>query len=209
MESKTPIKCRSCGTSEKVKEVGDFEMCEACEEATIKQLKEWKDSRTQIYPEIDHICDHIYLGNEDASMSKDLLVSKGIKRILVCGNYLEKHFPDLFEYHKISIDDAHRQNLFPYFLECFEFMAKPGSIFVHCAAGVSRSASIVIGYLIYSKNMKYVDAKELVKKQRSIIMPNMSFRWQLQKLSDIAASESPDWSQLQKLRLEDLNPDDA
>jgi protein-tyrosine phosphatase len=50
---------------------------------------------------------------------------------------------------------------------------------VHCAAGVSRSASFVIAYLIKKKEMLYPDALKYVKERRRVICPNGGFKKQL------------------------------
>lgn len=51
---------------------------------------------------------------------------------------------------------------------------------VHCYAGVSRSSSFVIAYVMNKYNMKYDDAKEKVKKHRACIHPGDGFVRQLQ-----------------------------
>ena len=57
---------------------------------------------------------------------------------------------------------------------------RKGGVLVHCYAGVSRSSSFVIGYVMRSRYMNYDDAKALVKKQRPCIYPNDGFVRQLQ-----------------------------
>ncbi len=55
---------------------------------------------------------------------------------------------------KISIDDSPFENISQFFGSCFEFISKNikyGNVFVHCVAGVSRSATIVIAYLMRIK----------------------------------------------------------
>lgn len=52
---------------------------------------------------------------------------------------------------------------------------KCGSVLVHCAAGVSRSASIVIAYLMRNNGMNYTEAYALVKNKRFVICPNHGF----------------------------------
>jgi protein-tyrosine phosphatase len=42
-------------------------------------------------------------------------------------------------------------------------------ILVHCMAGVSRSVSLVIAYLIKHKDMNYEAAYTLVKSRRKIV----------------------------------------
>jgi hypothetical protein len=41
---------------------------------------------------------------------------------------------------------------------------------------------MVIGFLMYSKEMKYLEAYEFVKKKRSIVCPNPGFSTQLKQL---------------------------
>lgn len=57
-----------------------------------------------------------------------------------------------------------------------------GSVLVHCNAGVSRSAMVVIGYLILEKNYSFQDAYDLVKRKRPSIQPNSGFLKQLKSL---------------------------
>ena len=52
---------------------------------------------------------------------------------------------------------------------------KSGSVLVHCAAGVSRSASIVIAYLMRIKGWTYAEAFSYVKSKRFVICPNSGF----------------------------------
>jgi atypical dual specificity phosphatase len=54
-------------------------------------------------------------------------------------------------------------------------LAKGEVIMVHCEAGISRSASMVIAYLIKYKKLALVDAYALVKSKRKQICPNHGF----------------------------------
>lgn len=53
------------------------------------------------------------------------------------------------------------------------------NILVHCIAGVSRSASLIIYFYMKKFNMTYNEAFNMVKKSRNIINPNESFKSQL------------------------------
>ncbi len=55
-----------------------------------------------------------------------------------------------------------------------------GKILVHCMAGISRSVSVVVYYLMKKHFMKYSDAISFVKNKRSIASPNNSFKLQLE-----------------------------
>lgn len=56
---------------------------------------------------------------------------------------------------------------------------------VHCYAGVSRSSSFVIAYLINKYLMTYDDAKDKVKKRRPCIQPGDGFIHQLRSYAKV------------------------
>lgn len=49
------------------------------------------------------------------------------------------------------------------------------NVLVHCQQGVSRSAAVVIAYLIYTHHMTYDAAFDLVKRKRACVKPNSGF----------------------------------
>lgn len=65
------------------------------------------------------------------------------------------------------------------FLE--ENLSEGRSVLVHCGAGVSRSGSAVIAYLMLSRQLHYNEALKLAKQAREWICPNTSFALQLEK----------------------------
>jgi protein-tyrosine phosphatase len=56
-----------------------------------------------------------------------------------------------------------------------------GKILVHCLAGVSRSATIVIAYLMKTQNLPFEQAYEVVRQKREFANPNQGFRKQLEE----------------------------
>ena len=50
-----------------------------------------------------------------------------------------------------------------------------GKILVHCHAGVSRSSSIVIAYIMYRTKATFDDSFSLVKKKHPPALPNTNF----------------------------------
>ena len=60
-----------------------------------------------------------------------------------------------------------------------EALSSGGKVLVHCYAGVSRSATIVIAYLILEHNLGCLEATALVKRQRPEVFPNAGFQRQL------------------------------
>jgi Dual specificity phosphatase, catalytic domain len=52
---------------------------------------------------------------------------------------------------------------------------------VHCLMGISRSATVVCGYLVATMKMTPDEALAAVKAKRGIVCPNMGFRRQLEE----------------------------
>ncbi|GJJ68887.1 tyrosine-protein phosphatase MSG5 [Entomortierella parvispora] len=77
----------------------------------------------------------------------------------------------------------HQRNLLEEFPEAFEFIdrirTEGGKVLVHCQLGVSRSASLVIAYVMQSRNMGLNEAYDFVKARSAVISPNMGLMYQL------------------------------
>ncbi|KAK9137194.1 hypothetical protein Sjap_007788 [Stephania japonica] len=77
-------------------------------------------------------------------------------------------------------------DLAQYFDECFEFIEEAkrtgGAVLVHCFAGISRSVTIVLSYLMKKHHLSLSQALEHVKSKRPRASPNLGFLLQLQKL---------------------------
>ena len=58
---------------------------------------------------------------------------------------------------------------------------KNKNVLIHCAGGVSRSASICIAYFMATHKKPYQDSYLHVKRGRKCIKPNQNFVQQLKK----------------------------
>lgn len=65
----------------------------------------------------------------------------------------------------------------------FDFISQAvkskNGVLVHCAAGISRSASVIIYYLMRAKGLTYDQAYGRLKRFRPIVQPNPGFEKQL------------------------------
>ena len=132
------------------------------------------------------IIDGLWLGNIAAAEDVIDLKKKGIKKILTVMNQDGPNYKseDGFIHKKIAIIDLSNQNIIKYFGECLNFINGEEKVLVHCMAGASRSATIVVAYLMWKEKMKYKDAMDFVKQKRFIIYPNLGFRDQLKKFEE-------------------------
>ncbi len=137
---------------------------------------------------MDKIIARLYLGNDVVAQNLSLLKEKKITHILnLTTNVPNKFEPDIV-YKKIIMFDTESQNIRQHFDESFQFIDeslrnKNNAVLVHCNAGISRSSSFVIAYLIQKKLFKsYKDALAHVRKCRPIVAPNKGFEKQLIKL---------------------------
>jgi protein tyrosine phosphatase len=136
---------------------------------------------------MNHIIDNIYLGNAEDAREYDLLKTKKITHILTAAIEQETPFINSFTYLKFPLYDSPYTDISKFIIPAIEFILdsqqKGGNILIHCAAGISRSASIVIAYLIIKKKMTYTQAYIFVKQKRPIINPNEGFQKSLIELS--------------------------
>eukprot|EP00347_Sterkiella_histriomuscorum_P016112 403354447 len=88
-----------------------------------------------------------------------------------------------FKYRVINILDMPYVNIMKHFASAISFIrdaiSSGGTILVHCYAGISRSASCVIAYLMQDKGMPFFEAMSYVRKRRHIVFPNFGFQRQL------------------------------
>ena len=96
---------------------------------------------------------------------------------------MEQKFADKIRYKVVELSDNEESDIRKHFRECIQFLdeeIKAGrTVYVHCMAGVSRSASVMISYFMWKYNMTMVDAMAAVKEKRPCIRPNDGFLLQL------------------------------
>jgi len=122
----------------------------------------------------------IFLGNYEAASDINLLKKYKIGAVLTvaAGTGLRYH-PDAVASHDlIPAMDVDYYDMTKHFDRCFDFIDKNRkftNVLVHCWAGISRSATIVITYLMKKYDFSFDEAHSFVKKKRRQIYPNPGF----------------------------------
>ncbi|XP_042527474.1 dual specificity protein phosphatase 8 [Dipodomys spectabilis] len=133
---------------------------------------------------LTRILPHLYLGSQKDVLNKDLMTQNGISYVLNASNSCPK--PDFIcesRFMRIPINDNYCEKLLPWLDKSIEFIDKAKlsscQVIVHCLAGISRSATIAIAYIMKTMGMSSDDAYRFVKDRRPSISPNFNFLGQL------------------------------
>jgi len=123
----------------------------------------------------------LYIGSMEAVHNLDLLRAHGITHLVQVLEvpWLPQSEDAGFACYRIDIEDRSSAALQPHLEAACNYiraaLGRGDNVLVHCQQGVSRSASIVIAYLIRERSMTYDAAFDLLKRRRQCIKPNSGF----------------------------------
>lgn len=139
----------------------------------------------------DMIEPNLYLSGEYEASDINALKKHKITHIVTINDFpLRPRIKETLTYINIKyirLPDATSSDLLSYFDETYEFIRHGlmrGAVLVHCQMGLSRSATIVIAYLMKKYRIGYKEALEKVRAKR-YVYPNPGFVSQLQKYKDL------------------------
>ena len=145
--------------------------------STIKILK---DDNTPI-----EIIPHLYLGSIGSASNLKELQNCKITHIVCCARGIKNFFPNNFKYLNLDLLDSETVDIKKYFEESGKFINEAiknnGNVLVHCHAGVSRSSTILIAYVMKYQGMKLDKVLELLRSKREKVNPNEGFIKQLKE----------------------------
>ncbi|NXG37874.1 DUS18 phosphatase, partial [Dromaius novaehollandiae] len=130
---------------------------------------------------LSRITPNLYLSDGAAASNKFLLLTNQITTVInVAVEVVNTFYPNI-EYMCVPVVDSPLS----WICSCFDAVAdkihsvsmRQGRTLLHCAAGVSRSATVCLAYLMKYQSMSLASAHAWVKSCRPIIRPNNGF-WQ-------------------------------
>ncbi|XP_044730446.1 dual specificity protein phosphatase MPK-4-like isoform X2 [Chrysoperla carnea] len=135
---------------------------------------------------LHEIQERLWLGNLTAASDIKVINEHKITHIITLDLVpLRRQITELSELTTkfVQIADVPKEDILSHFEDCYNFidncLQENGTVLVHCYYGMSRSATIVIAYVMKKNNMPFDEAFELVKSKRKFVHPNHGFQHQL------------------------------
>eukprot|EP01006_Ploeotia_vitrea_P066796 TRINITY_DN95739_c0_g1_i1.p1 TRINITY_DN95739_c0_g1~~TRINITY_DN95739_c0_g1_i1.p1 ORF type:complete len:203 (+),score=18.72 TRINITY_DN95739_c0_g1_i1:26-610(+) len=130
----------------------------------------------------------LWVASQAEIMKKDceFIRKNGITHILNCAGEEQCKLTKLVEnvqYHVIDAEDDEEYNMLQHYDEAEQFITSGiqagGKVVVHCGAGVNRSVTLCVAYMVAHEGVNLMDAIIPIRHQRRIILLNPAFRRQL------------------------------
>ncbi|XP_013776655.1 dual specificity protein phosphatase 22-B-like [Limulus polyphemus] len=134
----------------------------------------------------------LYVGNLRDSKDQEQLRENNISHIISIHDNAKKVLEDK-TYLIIQASDSPCQNLTQFFPRCNDFIhsarTNGGNVLVHCLAGMSRSVTVAVAYIMSVTSLDHKTALKVVRGARNVANPNFGFQKQLQEFETRKLSE--------------------
>uniref|UniRef100_A0A8C5PT92 Dual specificity protein phosphatase n=1 Tax=Leptobrachium leishanense TaxID=445787 RepID=A0A8C5PT92_9ANUR len=162
---------------------------------TVKELQSLLDVRRgPFFHHVDEVWPNLYLGDLSTANNRYELWKLGITHVLNAahGNRFSHGNHDFYgsniSYHGVPAFDLPDFDMSKYFYSASEFIhtalgTEKARLLVHCVVGVSRSATLVLAYVMIHHHLSLTQAIRTIQKNRWI-SPNPGFLRQLIKLDE-------------------------
>lgn len=145
---------------------------------------------------INKVLSDLYLGNFKDARDREQLARNNITHILSIHDTAAPILQEM-TYLCIPAADSPTQNLVQHFKKSIMFMhesrLKGEGCLVHCLAGVSRSVTLVVAYVMTVTTLGWQEALAAVKVARPCASPNVGFQTQLQEFESTQLQQFREW----------------
>ena len=151
--------------------------------------------------DLTEILPYLYLGTMNQALDEECRKKNDIEYVIniTVNCPAPDDFPEQ-KFFRIPIKDTFSENLLPYFERAFRFLdrarGKNKAVLVHCIAGISRSPTLVIAYIMQLFHINSDKAYKYVKNKRPIIAPNFNFMGQLLTFERVLKARTTNWINL-------------
>ncbi|TNN62154.1 Dual specificity protein phosphatase 5 [Liparis tanakae] len=137
----------------------------------------------------------LYLGSAYHASRQDYLSDLHITALLNVSRRDQQPAKGLYDYKWIPVEDSHMADISSHFQEAIDFIdhvkQSGGKVLVHCEAGISRSPTICMAYIMRTQQLRLDEAFDIIKQRRAVISPNFSFMGQLLQFESEVLSMAP------------------
>ena len=179
------MSCVSCNTKNTTITYNSLKYCNNCFDEMSNMFQKFSKNNEKnvdkTYQPPTKITDNVYIGSLN-SVNKEKLNELNITHIIVAGKNLVNENHDGFNILELLIDDSFEQELISNIKLVNNYMKSidnDDNVLIHCYSGISRSGSILIGYLMNKNKISYDKAYNFVKNIYPKIFPNENFQKQL------------------------------
>ncbi|GLV39449.1 uncharacterized protein CBL_13328 [Carabus blaptoides fortunei] len=134
----------------------------------------------------------LYVGNYRDSKDPAQLNKYNISHIVAIHDAARRLHSDK-HYLCVMASDSPDQNLTQYFTLCNDFIhaarLRDGNVLIHCLAGMSRSVTVAVAYIMSVTNLSWKEALKVVRAGRAVANPNIGFQKQLQDFENTRLTE--------------------
>jgi atypical dual specificity phosphatase len=154
----------------------------------------------------------VCIGNEYGARNAADLALQGVSHIVTAIGMPDEPLAGIV-YHSALYEDSPHTNPVAHWDAAADFIdgalsvTPTNRVLVHCAAGMSRSASTLIYYLIKRHTLSYQAAHDAVKAARDIIRPNAGFEERLRAFAANNCARWPDRKRYVRLQCNERSED--
>ena len=144
-----------------------------------------KEMKLKYYSEVlSELAPGLFVGSDIVARDLPKLKQHGITHIINCAaNVCRNYFPSEFTYLHYFLKDTRTESIECIFYTTINFIQEAvragGKVLVHCMQGVSRSVTVCLSYVIFTKKLAFEQVFSDAKNMRGICSPNTGFQVQL------------------------------
>lgn len=130
----------------------------------------------------------LYIGDMGNASDYRWLKSHGITHIVNCADEIPNYFSGQFHYLRMKMLDSPNETIVHKLEPSYQYISRvfdshhKNIVLIHCAMGISRSASVTIYFLMREYGWSYKQAKAYLKKLHPRTHPNAGYEAQLMSL---------------------------